>query len=62
MIGKIAIAKTPLDPTGTVQSEGELWTAITEGDKITPGEEVVISKVETLKLWVTRKSGDLERR
>lgn len=62
MIGKIAIAKTPLDPTGTVQSEGELWTAITESDKIAPGEEVVISKVETLKLWVTRKSGDLERR
>ena len=62
MIGKTAIAKTPLDPTGTVQSEGELWTAITESDKIAPGEEVVISKVETLKLWVTRKSGDLERR
>lgn len=62
MIGRTAIAKTPLDPTGTVQSEGELWTAITESDKIAPGEEVVISKVETLKLWVTRKSGDLERR
>jgi len=62
MIGKTAIAKTPLDPTGTVQSEGELWTAITESDTIAPGEEVVISKVETLKLWVTRKSGDLERR
>jgi len=50
MIGKIAIAKTPLDPTGTVQSEGELWTAVTEGTKITPGEEVIINKVETLKL------------
>ncbi len=62
MIGRTAIAKTPLDPTGTVQSEGELWAAITESDKIAPGEEVVISKVETLKLWVTRKSGDLERR
>ena len=55
MIGKIAIAKTPLDPTGTVQSEGELWTAVTEGTKITPGEEVIINKVETLKLWVTKK-------
>jgi len=55
MIGKIAIAKTPLDPTGTVQSEGELWTAVTEGTKIVPGEEVIINKVETLKLWVTKK-------
>jgi len=56
MIGKIAIAKTPLDPTGTVQSEGELWTAVTEGTKIAPGEEVIINEVETLKLWVTKKS------
>jgi len=59
MIGKIAIAKTPLAPTGTVLSEGELWTAIAEGDKIAPGEEVIISKVEALKLWVTRKSREL---
>jgi len=55
MIGKIAIAKTPLDPTGTIQSEGELWTAVTEGTKIAPGEEVIINKVEGLKLWVTKK-------
>ncbi|MCD6599957.1 MAG: nodulation protein NfeD [Dehalococcoidia bacterium] len=55
MIGKTAIAKTPLDPTGTVQCEGELWTAVTEGTKIAPGEEVTINKVETLKLWVTKK-------
>jgi len=55
MIGKIAIAKTPLDPTGTVQSEGELWTAVTEGTKIAPGEEVIINKIEGLKLWVTKK-------
>jgi len=55
MIGKTAIAKTPLDPTGTVQSEGELWAAATEGTKIAPGEEVLINKVETLKLWVTKK-------
>jgi len=59
MIGRIAIAKTPLDPTGTVLSEGELWTAIAEGDRIAPGEEVIISKVEALKLWVTRKSREL---
>ena len=59
MIGRIAIAKTPLDPTGTVLSEGELWTAIAEGDKIAPGEEVIISKVVELKLWVTRKSKEL---
>jgi len=56
MIGEIAIAKTPLDPTGTVLAEGELWTAASEGGKVTPGEEVIISRVEGLKLWVAKKS------
>jgi len=56
MIGKIAIAKTPLDPTGTVLTQGELWTAASEGGRVTPGEEVIITKVEELKLWVAKKS------
>jgi len=56
MIGTIAIAKTPLDPTGTVLAQGELWTAASEGGKVVPGEEVIITKVEALKLWVTKKS------
>jgi membrane-bound serine protease (ClpP class) len=56
MIGKTAIAKTPLDPTGTVLAQGELWTAIAENDTIAPGEEVTITKVEDLKLWVTKRS------
>ncbi len=56
MIGTIAIAKTPLDPTGTVRAQGELWTAASEGGRVAPGEEVIITKVEALKLWVTKKS------
>jgi membrane-bound serine protease (ClpP class) len=56
MIGGIAIAKTPLDPTGTVLAQGELWTAASEGGRVAPGEEVIITKVEALKLWVTKKS------
>ncbi|MGB5926226.1 MAG: nodulation protein NfeD [Dehalococcoidia bacterium] len=56
MVGEIAIAKTPLDPTGTVRAEGELWMASSEGGKVAPGEEVIITKVEALKLWVTKKS------
>ena len=55
MIGKMAIAKTPLDPTGTVLTQGELWTAASEGGRVAPGEEVIITKVEALKLWVTKK-------
>ena len=56
MIGTIAIAKTPLDPTGTVLTQGELWTAVSEGGRVAPGEEVIISRVAELKLWVTKKS------
>ena len=56
MIGKIAIAKTPLDPTGTVLTQGELWTAASEGGRVAPGEEAIITKVEELKLWVAKKS------
>jgi membrane-bound serine protease (ClpP class) len=55
MIGKTAIAKTPLDPTGTVLAQGELWTAASEGGRVAPGEEVIITKVAELKLWVAKK-------
>jgi membrane-bound serine protease (ClpP class) len=55
MIGEVAIAKTPLDPTGTVLAEGELWTAASESGRVTRGEEVIITKVEGLKLWVAKK-------
>jgi len=60
MIGKEAVAQTTLNPKGTVLAEGELWTAIAEGSKIEPGEEVIITKVEGLKLWVAKKSKEKE--
>jgi len=46
----------PLRPEGMVRVKGELWAATSEGDKIAPGEEVMITKVEALKLWVAKKS------
>jgi len=62
MIGKEAVVQTTLDPKGTVLAEGELWTAIAEGSKIEPGEEVIITKVEGLKLWVAKKSKEKEEK
>jgi len=56
MLGRTAVAKTPLDPTGTVLIQGELWTAISDGGAVAPGEEVVVNKVEELRLRVARKS------
>ena len=55
MIGTTATARTPLDPTGTVMAQGELWTAASESGRVAPGEQVIISKVQGLKLWVARK-------
>jgi membrane-bound serine protease (ClpP class) len=55
LVGKLALVQTELDPTGMVLVEGEHWTARTEGDRIEPGEEVIVTRVEGLKLWVTKK-------
>jgi len=60
MIGKEAVTQTALNPRGTVLAEGELWTAIAKGNRIEPGEEVIITKVEGLKLWVAQKSEEKE--
>jgi len=60
MVGKIAVAQTSLNPKGMVRAEGEIWVAIAEGGKIEPGEEVIITKVEGLRLLVAKKSKQKE--
>ncbi len=52
--GKVAIARTRLDPRGMVLVEGELWTAMVDGGVVDIGEEVIVTQVEGLKLLVTR--------
>ncbi len=54
LIGKSAQVKTFMNPKGTVLIQGELWTAMLEGGQAEPGNEVVITKVDHLKLWVTK--------
>ena len=55
LIGKIAEVMVDLNPKGTVFIQGERWTAISEKGRVEPGEEVIITKVDGLKLWVTKK-------
>lgn len=57
MVGRTAIARSPLNPRGTVMAEGELWTATLEEDQeaAAPGDELVIVSVEHLQLRVRRK-------
>ena len=56
LIGKTALVKVALEPEGTVFFKGERWTAVSEEGRVKPGEEVIITKVEGLKLWVTKKN------
>ena len=55
LIGKTAEAETALEPKGIVFIEGERWKAISEQGRVKPGEEVTVTKVDGLKLWVTKK-------
>jgi membrane-bound serine protease (ClpP class) len=56
LVGQTAVAKTALDPKGTVFIEGERWNAIVDSGRIEAGEEVIVTKVEGLQLKVARKS------
>jgi len=55
LIGKTAEAKTVMEPKGTVFIQGERWVAILDKGRVEPGEEVIITKIEGLKLRVTKK-------
>jgi len=55
MIGRSAIVQAKLNPKGTVLFEGELWTAVIENGSARQGEEVIVSKVDGLKLTVKNK-------
>jgi len=55
LIGRVAEVATVMEPKGMVRIEGEQWAAILDKGRAEPGEEVIITKVEGLKLRVTNK-------
>ncbi len=55
LVGKTAEVKIALKPKGVVFIQGERWTAISETGRVEPEEEVIITKVDGLKLYVTKK-------
>ncbi|MCX6007263.1 MAG: nodulation protein NfeD, partial [Chloroflexi bacterium] len=55
MVGQSAEVKTVLKPRGMVLVEGELWSAEMDSGTAQPGEQVVITRVDNLKLYVTKK-------
>jgi len=55
LLGRIAEVLTVMEPKGTVFIEGERWTATSETGRMEPGEEVIVTKVNGLKMWVSKK-------
>jgi membrane-bound serine protease (ClpP class) len=54
MVGRRAIARSPLDPQGFVFFDGEYWRAESEEETIDPGEQVIITELKGLRLKVRR--------
>lgn len=53
--GKIATVRQTLNPEGTVFYQGELWNAVSSSGKIQSGDEVIITGIKGLKLFVEKK-------
>ncbi len=57
LIGKEAVARSPLNPSGMVHVEGEYWSATVEEGRVKKGERVVVTGVDGLKLKVSKQKG-----
>jgi len=55
LIGKTAVVVTALNPKGMVLVEGERWMAVIDKGQVEPEEEVIITRVDGLKLIVSKK-------
>lgn len=53
LIHQIGVAKSGLDPKGTIFVQGEVWDAVSE-EPVSANEEVVVAGVEGLVLKVKR--------
>jgi membrane-bound serine protease (ClpP class) len=57
MIGRIAVARTPLTPEGFVFYEGARWRATAEDAPVQQGDRVRVTSVKGLKLTVRKDAG-----
>ena len=57
LVGRQAVARSPLDPTGLVFLDGEYWSATVEEGQVEPGELVVVTGMQGLKLTVRKQKG-----
>jgi membrane-bound serine protease (ClpP class) len=57
LIGRQAVARSPLDPSGMVFLDGEYWSATVEEGQVEPGERVVVTGMQGLRLTVSKQKG-----
>jgi membrane-bound serine protease (ClpP class) len=65
IVGQTGVARSTLDPRGTVYLAGELWTAESEsGDTIEVGESIVAAELDgvTLRVYTESSLDAIERR
>ena len=55
ILGREAVARSPLDPEGFVFVNGEYWSAVVEDGSIQPGERVVVTEIHGLKIKVRKQ-------
>lgn len=55
MVGRTAEVKVALRPKGVVLLEGERWSAVMDKGQAEVGEEVTVTRVDGLLLYVSRK-------
>jgi len=60
IIGMKGVVRVDLTPQGQVMVRGELWNAVTLSREIKNGEEVIVKKVEGLKVFVESVNNDRE--
>jgi membrane-bound serine protease (ClpP class) len=56
MVGEKAEVMEPLDPTGTVKLQGEIWNAESLAGRIDKGETVVVKGIRNLKVYVEKEA------
>jgi membrane-bound ClpP family serine protease len=57
MVGMYGRVTSPLNPEGMIKITGELWGAVSDGESIAVGEEVLVVGENGLKLVVRKASG-----
>jgi membrane-bound serine protease (ClpP class) len=54
LLGRTGVALSDLEPAGRVRVDGEVWSAVAEGENVRAGDEVEVAGVEGVTLRVRR--------